>query len=122
MTNTICQLYTGSTAKGSNSTITSTSSGGSLINLTPGNWTRSELNNLRMRIGATSSSSTSSKYVYIYGTDITVSYESEGELYFYTISNITTDHTVLITTGQTISVTGVSLNQNTATISAEETI
>ena len=97
MTNRICQLYSGSTAKGSNTDFSSTASGGSLVTLSTGTWTASELNNLIMRIGATSSSSTSSKYVYIYGADITVSYTLAGETYTYTISNVTADHTIVIT-------------------------
>ena len=78
VTNRVCQLYTGTTAKGQNTNYSSTSSGGSVITLTPGTWTRSELNDLRMRIGGTGSSSTSSKYIYIYGTDITITYVTES--------------------------------------------
>lgn len=79
VTNRVCQLYTGTTAKGSNTNFSSTSSGGTVINLSTGtSWTRSELNDLRMRIGGTGSSSTSSKYIYIYGTDITITYTTES--------------------------------------------
>ena len=78
VTNRVCQLYTGTTAKGSNTDFSSTSSGGTVINLSTGTWTRSELNDLRMRIGGTGSSSTSSKYIYIYGTDITITYTAES--------------------------------------------
>ena len=75
VTNRVCQLYTGTTAKGSNTDFSSTTSGGALTTLSTGtSWTRSELNDLRMRIGGTGSSSTSSKYIYIYGTDITITY------------------------------------------------
>lgn len=79
VTNRVCRLYTGTTAKGSNTDFSSTSSGGTVINLSTGtSWTRSELNDLRMRIGGTGSSSTSSKYIYIYGTDITITYTAES--------------------------------------------
>ena len=79
VTNRVCQLYTGTTAKGSNTDFSSTSSGGTVINLSTGtSWTRSELTDLRMRIGGTGSSSTSSKYIYIYGTDITITYTAES--------------------------------------------
>ena len=101
MTNRICQLYTGSTAKGSNTDFTSTSSGGAVVTLTTGSWTISELNSLKMRIGATSSSSTSSKYLYIYGADITINYQLSGEAYTYTISNVQEDHTVVISSAST---------------------
>lgn len=73
VTSTVCQLYTGTTAKGSNTTFASTSSS-NIVTLTPGTWTRSELNDLRMRIGGTGSSSSQSKYIYFYGAEITVNY------------------------------------------------
>lgn len=87
VTNRVCQLYTGTTAKGSNTKFSSTSSGGSVITLSTGtSWTRSELNNLRMRIGGTGSSSTSSKYIYIYGTEITITYVTESRTITSTLS------------------------------------
>lgn len=86
VTNRVCQLYTGTTAKGSNTDFSSTTSGGSVINLSTGTWTRSELNDLRMRIGGTGSSSTSSKYIYIYGTDITITYTAESRTVTTTLS------------------------------------
>ena len=73
VTNTKCQLYTGTTAKGSNSTFASTSSS-NIVTLTTGTWTRSELNNLRLFIGGTGSSSSNSKYIYFYGASVTVNY------------------------------------------------
>jgi len=87
VTNRVCQLYTGTTAKGSNTDFSSTSSGGTVITLSTGtSWTRSELNDLRMRIGGTGSSSTSSKYIYIYGTDITITYTAESRTVTTTLS------------------------------------
>lgn len=86
VTNRVCRLYTGTTAKGSNTDFSSTTSGGSVINLSTGTWTRSELNDLRMRIGGTGSSSTSSKYIYIYGTDITITYTAESRTVTTTLS------------------------------------
>lgn len=35
--------------------------------------------------------------MYIYGTDITIGYTLAGKEYTYTISNVSADHTVLIT-------------------------
>lgn len=79
VTNRVCQLYSGTTAKGSNTDFSSTSSGGAVITLSTGtSWTRSDLTDLRMRIGGMGSSSTSSKYIYIYGTDITITYVTES--------------------------------------------
>ena len=75
VTNTQCQLFTGTTAKGSNVTFASTSSTNVVTLSTGSSWTRSELNDLRMKVGGTGSSSTSSKYIYFYGADITISYD-----------------------------------------------
>ena len=75
VTNTQCQLFTGTTAKGSNVTFASTSSTNVVTLSTGSSWTRSELNDLRMKIGGTGSSSSSSKYIYLYGADITISYD-----------------------------------------------
>ena len=88
VTNTICQLYTGTTAKGLNVTFASTSSSNT-VTLSPGSsWTRSELNDLRLKIGATGSSSTSSKTVYFCGADVTINYSYTT--YDITISNSST--------------------------------
>jgi len=66
------QLYTSTTAKGSAETTRSTSS--AKYSITPGTWTRSELNNIRLHISATHNASTSSAYLYLYGADITINY------------------------------------------------
>lgn len=68
------QLSTGLTLKGSstaNGTATSTRA------LTPGTWTRAELDDIRMRFYAkrSSSSTTSSYYIRVYGATVTVAYE-----------------------------------------------
>lgn len=73
VTNTVCQLYTGTTAKGTNKTFASTTTSNT-VTLTPGSWTRSELTDLRLRIGATGSSASQTKYVYLYGASITINY------------------------------------------------
>ena len=97
VTSTNAQLYTGTTAKGSSSTFASTSSTNT-FSLTTGTWTRSELNDLRLRIGATGSSGSggggSSRYIYFYGADVTISYTYEETVYEITLTNnagITTD-------------------------------
>lgn len=74
VTNTVCQLYSGTTARGSNATFATTSSS-NIVTLSPGTgWTRSYLDDLRIRIGATGSSSSSSKYVYFAGAEVVVTY------------------------------------------------
>lgn len=85
VTNTVMQLYSGTTAKGSNRTFATTTA--STQTITAGTWTRNELNDLRIRIGGTGSSSTSSKYVRFYGADVTVTYTVTA--YDITISNST---------------------------------
>ena len=78
VTSTVCQLYTGTTAKGSNTTFESTSST-NIVTLSVGSWSRSELNDLRMRIGGTGSSSSQSKYIYFYGAEVVVNYSQTVE-------------------------------------------
>lgn len=72
ITNTVMQLYSNTTAKGDNTTFASTTA--STQSLTVGSWTRSELTNLRLKIGGTASSSNSSKRIDFYGADVTVTY------------------------------------------------
>lgn len=91
VTNTVMQLYSSTTAKGSNRTFASTTA--STQTITAGTWTLSELRNLRLKVGGTASSSTSSKRIDFYGADVTVT---------YTASNV--------------HVTGVSLDKSTDSV------
>ena len=115
VTNTKCQLFSGTTAKGTNATFASTSNT-NIVTLSPGNsWSRSDLNDLRIKIGATGSSSSSSKYVYFAGAEVTITYTvtaydvtvtgdgtfdpssatlASGESFTVTISGLTTTPTV----------------------------
>lgn len=118
------QLYSGSTAKGS-TTYLSYSSNVTTVNLTCGSWTRSELNDCRIRIVSTYTSS-SEYYARFYGADLTVNFTlsgTSGEIYTYTISNISADHAIVIADAATgpVDVTGVTLNQNTKTIEIDDT-
>ena len=85
VTSTVCQLYSGTTAKGSNTTFASTSST-NVVTLSCGTWTRSELDDLRMRIGGTGSSSSQSKYIYFYGAEITITYVTTSRTVTVTLS------------------------------------
>ena len=67
------QLYSGTTAKGSSTSVTSTSSS-NIATLTPGSWTRSELQNLRLRVNGRKASSNQTGYIYFYGANITITY------------------------------------------------
>ena len=97
VTSTVMQLYADTTAKGSNRTFAATTA--STQTITAGSWTRTELNNLRLKIGGTASSSSSSRRIDFYGADVTVTY-----------------------TAETVHVTGVSLDKSTDTVEAGETI
>jgi len=97
VTSTQCQLYSGTTAKGSNSTFASTSSTNT-VTLTTGTWTLSELSDLRLKIGGTGSSGSggggSSRYIYFYGATVTITYSYNFTVYEITLTNnagITTD-------------------------------
>jgi len=84
------QCYSGSTAKGTIQNFTSTSN--SLVTVTdPGTWTASELHNaqLRFEVGYYGGR--------MLGITWTVTYEADG--YTYTIANIATDHTIVVTSG-----------------------
>ena len=88
------QLYTGTTAKGSASTIGNSTSA---FNMTPGTWTRSELQNARIRLyGVRGTSNTTSSYYFrFYGATFTVNYSINGTAY---------------TIGATSNVTGITVD------------
>ena len=87
------QLYNNSTAKGTATNVTSTSQ--TAITLTPGNWTRAELNDVRLRInGLKSSTSTQGAYGYFYGASFTVNYSVNGMAYEITAESTYTGATV----------------------------
>lgn len=96
ITNTVMQFYSGSTAKGDNTAFASTTA--TKRTLSPGSWTRTELNNLRLKVGGTASSSSSSKRIDFYGADITITY-----------------------TAGTVHVTGVALDKSTDTVEVGST-
>lgn len=86
VTSTQCQLFTGTTAKGSNVTFASTSSTNIVTLSTGSSWTRSELDDLRMKIGGTGSSSSQSKYIYFYGAEVDITYVTESRTVTVTLS------------------------------------
>lgn len=112
VTNTKCRLYTGTTAKGSNSTFATTSNPPTAITLTAGTWTRSELNDLRMFVGGTASSSSSSRYIYFYGASVTITYTVST--YDITISN-STSATVTASTSSAEAGSSVTIVSDTLT-------
>ena len=83
------RLYSGSTAKGSESEFTSTAD--SVITMTTGTWTREELQNaiLRFTIGYYGGR--------VSGATWTVVYDVESTTYYtYTLSNIQDDHNIVV--------------------------
>ena len=91
------QLYSGTTAKGSASTISNSTSA---FNMTTGSWTREELQNARIRLyGVRGTSNTTSTYYFrFYGATFTVNYSVDGIAY---------------TIGATSNVTGTTVEPST---------
>lgn len=96
------QLYANTTAKGRSTSVTSTSSS-NIQSLTPGTWTRTELNNLRLRVNGRKGSSNNTGYIYFYGATVTVNYT-------YITYNVTA----------TSSVNGISVTPASSTVSEGE--
>lgn len=71
------QLFSGSTAKGNATTIDNMTS---LFDLTPGNWTREELENISLRVYAQRgyTGSNNNYYIVFNGAEITIEYEAGG--------------------------------------------
>lgn len=85
------RLYSGSTAKGSESEFESTSN--EVVTMTTGTWTRDELQSatLRFTIGYYGGA--------VSGCTWTVEYELSG--YVYTIANVTADHAIVVAAAST---------------------
>ena len=93
ITTKTAQLYAGTTAKGSTTTIPTSNSVWNISNV--GSWTASEIHNIRLRFDGYYSGS-STYYIRFYGADLTITYETDNYTYTYTISNINADHTILV--------------------------
>lgn len=93
ITNKIAQLYSEEIAKGNSGTIGTTSGG--TFTLSGGLWTEEELKSIKLRLSAQYTGS-SSYYIRFYGATLSVSYTIENDIYTYTISNISADHTIVI--------------------------
>lgn len=75
----LVQLYSGSTSKGSSTSILSTSTSANTLSV--GTWTRSELQNCRLCLQAKRSTSSTSteRSLLFYGADLTVTYTYQSE-------------------------------------------
>ena len=80
VSNTNIRLYSGTTAKGSSKTFSSTSTSNT-VTLNDATWTVSEVNNARLRFGGTKASSDNSGYIYFYGATLSVTYVLQGTEY-----------------------------------------
>lgn len=94
------QLYSGNTAKGSSTSIVT--AGGTDVaktkfTLTTGSWTANELANARLYITATNNASSTHRFLYVYGVSLNVTYTVSGKIYVYTLTNIVTDHVIVVT-------------------------
>ena len=93
-------MYAGSSYKGQTTTIVSDGTSDlakTTFTLNAGSWTVSELSNARLYISATNGARNTARYLYVYGATIAVTISGDSTTYIYTISNISGDHTVVIT-------------------------
>lgn len=93
------RMYAGNTAKGSATQWVSsgTSVAKNTYTLNIGDsWTASEINSARFYLTATNSARSTARHVYVYGISFTVTYESSGVTYIYTIASVTADHTIVV--------------------------
>jgi hypothetical protein len=90
----VVQLYSGSTAKGSSTSARTTTA--TAYTLTPGTWTRSEINNIQIRYTGTrgTSNTTRAAYLYFYGATLSITYAIEGMEYTVTAVSETDGTTV----------------------------
>ena len=93
------QLCAGTTTKGSSQSITGTNTSPTTVTVNGGSsWTRSELDNIKIRYWVrrgTSNTSTGAT-ISFYGATLTVQYTLPQEPYYqYTISNVSADHDVV---------------------------
>ena len=91
------QLYHGSTAKGTATTITGTGSSGSVVNTNGGSWTRQELNDIAIvqLVTRSTSNATSDASFSFFGATLAVTYTvPAGKT--YTLTNVQTNHTITI--------------------------
>ena len=94
-----CQLYSGSTAKGSSQTITTSATdvAKTTYNMNVGSWTALEIANARFGMTMTNNAYGTHRYLYLYGVSFTVTYTIDGKIYVYTLTNILTDHVIVVT-------------------------
>lgn len=81
------RLYSGGTAKGSSTSARTTTA--TVYNLTPGSWTKSEIDNIQIRYTGTRGTSNTSRaaYLYFYGASLSIAYSINGMQYTLTATS-----------------------------------
>lgn len=90
------RLYNNSTAMGSQTSARNTTSGGQTYTLTPGTWTRSQLNNIQIRYTGTRGTSNTNRaaYLYFYGATLSVTYTISGTQYTIAATSNVQNYTI----------------------------
>lgn len=113
------QLYNGNSAKGSSSTFNDDSS---VFDLTVGTWTRSELNNIRLRVGCQTQSYWGTSYIRFYGADLTINYTTTGGTFIYTLTNVQSAHTITVEEAPNVTITASSTYTNATATPATQKV
>lgn len=98
----VAQLTTGTTLKGSSTSVTGSNSSPSTVTINGGtSWTRTELNNIKIKFTVTrgSSNTTTDSTWSFFGATLTVNYTpvvADSYYYTYTISNVEGAHVVVV--------------------------
>ena len=99
LTGHTAQLYAGTTAKGTGTSITGTGSSSSTQNIDGGSsWTREEIENLNIKYTVTrgTSNTDSAASFSFWGATVTIAYTTPAENYYlYTLTNVSEDHTII---------------------------
>ena len=118
-----CQMYTGSTPKGTATTIVSSATdvAKTTFNLDVGTWTISELANARFYLTEYNGASSTQRIMYVYGVSFNVTYSISGVIYQYTITNVQANHTIIVTAGAVITPPVITVGTPNRTIISDET-
>ena len=116
------QLYNGSTAKGTATTITGNGSTKGSHTIDGGTWTREELNDISIveRITRTTSNTTTDATFSFWGADLVVSYTTPDSC-TYTLNNVQANHTITIEEAPSYAITTANTYTG-ATISAPSSV
>lgn len=91
------QLYNGNTAKGSSVTITGNGNTPTEHNINGGQWTRNELNDIKIVVYIKRGSDTTQASFSFWGATLTVNYTIPSEPYYeYTLTNVNDDHEIVV--------------------------